>query len=60
MDTIKNLSNDITKIIVAHRLNTIRDCDKIFVLNKGILVSQGKYEDLENKDIHFLKIQSKI
>lgn len=60
MDTIKNVSNDITKIIVAHRLNTIRDCDKIFVLNKGILVSQGKYEDLENKDIHFLKIQSRI
>jgi ATP-binding cassette, subfamily B, bacterial PglK len=60
MDTIKNMSNDITKIIVAHRLNTVRDCDKIFVLDKGILVSQGKYEDLENKDIHFLKIQSKI
>lgn len=60
MDTIKNMSNDITKIIVAHRLNTVRDCDKIFVLNKGILVSQGKYEDLENKDIHFQKIQSKI
>lgn len=60
MDTIKNMSNDITKIIVAHRLNTVRDCDKIFVLDKGILVSQGKYKDLENKDIHFQKIQSKI
>jgi ABC-type multidrug transport system fused ATPase/permease subunit len=57
MDSLKNVGNDITKIIVAHRLSTVKDCDTIFVLNKGNLVAQGKYEDLENNDIHFKKIQ---
>jgi ABC-type bacteriocin/lantibiotic exporter with double-glycine peptidase domain len=57
MESLKNIDNDITKIIVAHRLSTVKDCDIIFVLDKGNLVAQGKYEDLENINIHFQKIQ---
>ena len=40
-----------TVIMVAHRLNTLIDCDVIYLLSKGMIVASGDYETLlrENK-----------
>ena len=46
METILNEFKDRTLIIVAHRLNFIKDVDKILVVDKGSIVGEGKFDDL--------------
>ena len=46
MNSINNISSDITIIIIAHRLTTVRKCEKIFLLNKGEIEAQGTFEEL--------------
>lgn len=36
----------ITQIIVAHRLSTIRNVDRIFVLDKGVIMEEGSFDEL--------------
>lgn len=45
--TIRKISdqNRIT-VLIAHRLSTIMHCDKIFVLEQGKIIEQGRHEDL--------------
>jgi ABC-type multidrug transport system fused ATPase/permease subunit len=46
MDAVNNLNKEITIILIAHRLDTVKNCDVIFKLEKGQLVGQGTYEEL--------------
>ena len=46
MDAINNLGKNITIILIAHRLSTVKNCDKIFLLDKGQLKAKGKFEEL--------------
>jgi len=46
MNAIKSLENNITKILVAHRLSTVRYCDNIYLFDKGELKSQGTFDEL--------------
>ena len=56
MDAVDNLDKDITIIMIAHRLNTVKICDKIFLLEKGELKKQGTFEELINVNESFGKI----
>ena len=46
MDAVNNLGNNITIILITHRLSTVKNFDKIFLLDKGQLKYQGTYEEL--------------
>ena len=46
MEAIYNTKNKITKILIAHRLSTVKKCDKIFLFEKGCLVKEGTFEEL--------------
>jgi ABC-type multidrug transport system fused ATPase/permease subunit len=53
MDAVDNLSKEVTIILIAHRLNTVKRCDKIYLLEKGEIKSQGKFEELIKVDENF-------
>ena len=46
MEAVKNLSKDLTIILIAHRLNTVKNCDIIFKLDKGSILEQGTFKEL--------------
>ena len=46
MDTVRALHGAKTLIIVAHRLNTVAGCDRLFRLHRGVLVEEGDSAEL--------------
>lgn len=56
-EAIENLSRTRTTLIVAHRLSTIKDADKIAVIDHGGLEEFGTYEELMQKKGAFYRLQ---
>ena len=58
-DAMPNICKDRTVILVAHRLNTIKNCDNIFVIHEGEVVESGTHQDLLKKNgiyAHFTRL----
>ena len=49
-ESIDALKGKMTIVIIAHRLATIRNVDKVFVLDKGRIVEEGSYESLRDDE----------
>jgi ATP-binding cassette subfamily B protein len=43
---LRHVLQNRTSIIIAHRLSTVRDADRILVMNKGLVVEEGNHESL--------------
>ena len=58
-EVMKNLVDELkdrTIIVIAHRLETIKNVDDIYVLSDGVIKEHGKYKDLLTKDGYFKKL----
>ncbi|MEC8404210.1 MAG: ABC transporter transmembrane domain-containing protein [Pseudomonadota bacterium] len=51
--TLDKYFKDKTVLIIAHKLETIKDADNIIVLKDGNMVGAGKYEDLQKENKYF-------
>ena len=58
-DAIKNLKNDYTILIIAHRLSTIINCDRIIVLNDGVIEDSGTHYELLDRCSEYKKLYEK-
>ena len=53
-EAMQRLMHNRTTVVVAHRLSTVRDADKIIVLDKGRVVEIGKHHELmENENLYY-------
>ena len=49
-EALEVLTQGRTMIVIAHRLSTLRQVDRILVLNKGELIEDGKHANLIEKE----------
>lgn len=60
-DALKELFKNKTVIVVAHRLQTVKEADTIFVLKSGSVIEQGTHDSLLTLDgeyAHMVDLQS--
>lgn len=55
-EAIDNLVKDRTVIMIAHRLTTIKNADRIIVFNNGNIVEAGNHDELISKDSYYKKL----
>ena len=48
-----------TRVVVAHRLSTVRHCDRIFVVDGGAIAEEGTYDELMEKNGLFAELVSR-
>ena len=56
MEAIQDLDRDLTVIIVAHRLTTVRHCDSIFEMQDGKVTNSGNFSDLMQQSPTFRQL----
>ena len=59
MEAVNNIGNDITIIMITHRLSTVKECDTIFLLDKGELKAKGSFQELIKDNDYFRAVASK-
>jgi ABC-type multidrug transport system fused ATPase/permease subunit len=45
-DTLQNLKGKCTTVVIAHRMATVQNADRVFVLENGQITASGKFSDL--------------
>ena len=58
-EAINNLKGEYTILIVAHRLSTVIDSDRIFVVNDGKIISSGSHKELLKNCVYYKNLYNK-
>jgi len=56
IDSVYKLAHEKTIVMIAHRLTTIKACDEIVIMERGVIVDQGEYEELTKSSESFRKL----
>jgi ATP-binding cassette subfamily B protein len=56
MSSIENLDDNLTVVIIAHRLTTIKSCDSIAILEDGAVLARDSYHNLLKNNSYFQEL----
>ena len=56
VEALERLQGSHTLIVIAHRLSTVRNCDRLFMLDHGRLVAEGSYDELMDTSDDFRRM----
>jgi ABC-type multidrug transport system fused ATPase/permease subunit len=56
MDAVQTIRHDKTVVLIAHRLTTVRHCDRIYLLERGRVADSGSYDELVASNETFRKM----
>ena len=61
MESLQAFFKDRTVVIVAHRLSTVKNADKIIVLENGKIIEEGNHKDLtQNKGKYYELVKNQL
>ncbi|MCH9644426.1 MAG: ABC transporter ATP-binding protein/permease [Gammaproteobacteria bacterium] len=49
MEAVKRMRHQITIVIIAHRLSTVADCDRVYLMKQGRVIDQGCFADINQR-----------
>ncbi len=55
-ETIRSLSGDITVVVVAHRLSTVRHADRLVFLDGGVVRASGSFQEVREQNADFAEL----
>ena len=56
---IESLAHKKTIIIIAHRLTTVRDCDVIYLMDRGRVIASGSFDEAAGHPAHFRAVRAR-
>lgn len=53
MEAVEKLSGEKTLIMIAHRLSTVKNCDRLYFMSRGKIIDSGTYDELCQRNPEF-------
>ena len=57
---VRSLAGNMTTVVIAHRITSIRHCDSIYLLDKGQVIACGSYDELQRTCEAFRRLAATV